>query len=151
MSINERIHFFRQNRNLTMKQLGKMIGFSEKYANDRIGQYEIGYRTPKPPTIEKLSNALLVSQEALSVSRLDTVDQVMQALFFLEDNYGLTFVQKDNVLLLTVDPKQGDQAEALTRQIKRWGRRFWKLSDGNLSRTEYDFWRYNLKEQKEPS
>ena len=44
MAISERIHFFRTKNNMTMKELGNRLGFSEKTADVRIAQYETAKR-----------------------------------------------------------------------------------------------------------
>ena len=58
MAISERIHFFRTKNNMTMKELGNRLGFSEKTADVRIAQYETAKRLPKADTAEKLETYL---------------------------------------------------------------------------------------------
>ena len=74
MAISERIHFFRTKNNMTMKELGNRLGFSEKTADVRIAQYETAKRLPKaairqpmisanakPVTATWLASSLLLS------------------------------------------------------------------------------------------
>lgn len=42
-----RLKYFRKRRNLTQKELGMMIGFSESSADVRIAQYELGSENPE--------------------------------------------------------------------------------------------------------
>lgn len=65
MTIGERIHFIRNLRNMTQKELGKAVGFSENTADARMAQYETGSRTPKEALVQSLSDVLDVSPLAL--------------------------------------------------------------------------------------
>ena len=64
MTVGENIRRIRQERNLTQKQLGEMVGASEAY----IRAYESGRRNPKPSSLEKIANALSVNPEVLANS-----------------------------------------------------------------------------------
>lgn len=56
MNIGTKIRELRKERNLTMKQLGKLVGISEQ----GIGNYERGDRNPNLEILEKISSALNV-------------------------------------------------------------------------------------------
>lgn len=56
MTVGENIRRIRQERNLTQRQLGEMVGASETY----IRAYESGRRNPKPSSLEKIADALSV-------------------------------------------------------------------------------------------
>ncbi len=51
MTVGENIRRIRQERHLTQRQLGEMVGASEAY----IRAYESGRRNPKPASLEKNS------------------------------------------------------------------------------------------------
>ena len=51
MTVGENIRRIRQERNLTQRQLGEMVGASEAY----IRAYESGRRNPKPSSLEKIA------------------------------------------------------------------------------------------------
>ena len=55
MAIGERIRFLRNLHGATQKWLGIKLGFSEKTAETRVGQYEIGVRTPKDDMIKDIA------------------------------------------------------------------------------------------------
>ena len=112
MAIGERIHFFRLLRGMTQKYLGTAVGFPEKSADVRLAQYETGTRTPKADLTAALAQVLDVSPQALSVPDIDSYIGLMHTLFILEDIYGLTVSEAD------------------------------KLSSEEISREEYDRWRY---------
>ena len=69
MTIGENIRRIRQERHLTQKQLGEMVGASEAY----IRAYESGRRNPKPSSLEKIAEALAVNPEVLANSDFDGV------------------------------------------------------------------------------
>ena len=47
MEVGQKIKLVRLHRGLTQKQLGDLLNLGDGGAN-RIAQYEIGYRVPKP-------------------------------------------------------------------------------------------------------
>ena len=49
-SIGQRLKFVRRFRRLTQKELGLLMGYSEKTADVRIAQYEKNARTPNAET-----------------------------------------------------------------------------------------------------
>jgi transcriptional regulator with XRE-family HTH domain len=59
MTVGENIRRIRQERHLTQRQLGEMVGASEAY----IRAYESGRRNPKPSSLEKIAEALAVNPE----------------------------------------------------------------------------------------
>lgn len=56
MTPGERIKKLRKEKGMTQKELAKKLGFSPSY----LGQYENGYRNPKPSTVKKIADALEV-------------------------------------------------------------------------------------------
>ena len=91
MTIGENIRRIRQERHLTQKQLGEMVGASEAY----IRAYESGRRNPKPSSLEKIAEALAVNPEVLANSDFDGV-KAMHRLFQVFRQYnGELFEYKD--------------------------------------------------------
>lgn len=76
MTVGENIRRIRQERNLTQKQLGELVGASEAY----IRAYESGRRNPKPKSLESLAKALSVNVEVLNNSDFDGI-KAMHRLF----------------------------------------------------------------------
>lgn len=56
MTPGERIKKLRKEKGMTQKELAKKLGFSPS----QLGQYENGYRNPKPSTVKKIADALEV-------------------------------------------------------------------------------------------
>lgn len=146
MAVGERIQFFRKLRGMTQKYLGTRVGFPEKSADVRLAQYETGTRTPKADMTAALANILDVSPLALSVPDIDSYLGLMHTLFTLEDRYGLTVKEVDGAPCLCVDPSKGRDAEELYRSLCAWREQAAKLEAGEISREEYDRWRYRYPE-----
>ena len=143
MAIGERIRFFRNLRGMTQKYLGTVVGFPEKTADIRMAQYESGSRTPKADLTESLAGVLGVSPLALSVPDIDSYLGLMHTLFTLEDRYGLTVEKTENGVSMRVDPRKGKDATELSEMLNTWAEQAEKYHNGDISREDYDKWRYN--------
>lgn len=142
MAIGERIHFFRILRGMTQKYLGMLVGFPERSADVRLAQYETGTRKPKAELTAALAQALDVSPHTLDVPDIDSYVGLMHTLFTLEDLYGLTVSEADGEVCLKVNKDKGKDAVELLKMLYAWKEQTDKLSSGEISREEYDKWRY---------
>ena len=143
MAIGERIRFIRNLRGMTQKWLGQAVGFPQKTADIRMAQYESGSRTPKADLTENLAGVLGVSPLALSVPDIDSYLGLMHTLFTLEDRYGLTIEKGENGVSMRVDPHKGKDAAELSEMLNAWAEQSEKYRNGDISREDYDKWRYN--------
>ena len=143
MAIGEHIHFFRIMRGMTQKYLGMALGFPEKSADVRLAQYETGTRTPKSDVTEALAQVLDVSPKALAVPDIDSYIGLMHTLFTLEDRYGLQVCAHDDEPCLHVNIRKGRDAEQLSQILCAWQKQSAGHSAGEISREEYDRWRYH--------
>lgn len=143
MAIGKRIHFFRTLRGMTQKYLGMQVGFPEKSADVRLAQYETGTRTPKADMTAALANILDVSPLALSVPDIDSYLGLMHTLFTLEDNYGVNIEEQDGEICLKVDFRKSKDAAELHRMLWAWREQAAKLEAGEITKEEYDRWRYH--------
>lgn len=151
MAIGERIRFFRNLRGMTQKYLGTVVGFPEKTADIRMAQYESGSRTPKADLTENLAGVLGVSPLALSVPDIDSYLGLMHTLFTLEDRYGLTIEKTENGVSMRVDSRKGKDAAELSEMLNAWAEQAEKYRKGDISREDYDKWRYNYPKYDESS
>ena len=142
MAIGERIRFIRNLRGMMQKYLGTLVGFPEKTANIRMAQYEAGTRTPKEDMTKALADALDVSPLALNVPEIDSYFGLMHTLFALEDRYGLTIETRDGEVLFRIDPRKGKDAARISELVCTWAAVAEKYHAGEISRDEYDKWRY---------
>ena len=138
-----RIHFFRILRGMTQKYLGTIVGFPERSADVRLAQYETGTRKPKAELTAALAQALDVSPHALDVPDIDSYIGLMHTLFTLEDLYGLTVSEADGEICLKVNKEKGKNAHELLKMLYAWKEQADKLSSEEISREEYDNWRYH--------
>lgn len=146
MAIGERIHFFRLLRGMTQKYLGMSLGFPEKSADVRLAQYETGSRTPKADLTAALAEVLDVSPHALSVPDIDSYVGLMHTLFTLEDNYGLKVSELDEEVCLKVDVRKNKDAARLHEMLWAWQQIAARLQSGEITKEEYDRWRYQYPE-----
>ncbi|MDE5764093.1 MAG: helix-turn-helix domain-containing protein [Ruminococcus sp.] len=142
MAIGERIRFIRNLRGITQKFLGLKVGFSERTADIRIAQYESGSRTPKADLIEKIADTLDVSTEALNVPDIDSYTGLMHTLFAMEDLYGLKIDTLDGEICIRVNRQNGSMYNKMTGLLEPWEEMAQKYRNGEISREEYDQWRY---------
>ena len=143
MSIAERIHFLRNLRGMTMKYFGMSIGFTENQADVRISQYERSKRTPKENVISAMAESLSVSPQALDVPNIDSYTGLMHTLFALEDIYGLRIGEIDGEICLRLSKSDKAKYGNMFEMLTAWNKVSTKFKDEQLSKEEYDAWRYN--------
>lgn len=143
MAIEERIRFFRNLRGMTQKYLGQVVGFPEKTADIRMAQYESGSRTPKADLTNTLAQVFEVSPQALTVPDIDSYNGLMHTLFTLEDLYGLKITELDGEVCLHLDKGMGTNYITMFEIFTAWKEQAEKLKNGEISKEEYDKWRYN--------
>lgn len=146
MATGERIHFFRNLRGMTQKYLGMMVGFPERSADIRLAQYESETRTPKAEIMEKLASVLDVSPKAIDLPDIDSYIGLMHTFFALEDRYGLKIGEIDGELCLRLDKSKGSDYLNLLDMFTSWQKESDKLEAGEITKEEYDQWRYKYPE-----
>lgn len=142
MAIGERIRFFRNLCGMTQKYLGIQVGFPEKTADIRMAQYESGTRTPKADLTNTLAEVLKVSPQALSVPDIESEQGLMHTLFALEDLYGLKVELVDGEAVLHIESKGTEHLDT-SELLSAWGEQAAKYKSGEITKEEYDKWRYN--------
>ena len=143
MAIGERIRFFRNMKGITQKYLGQVVGFPESSADVRMAQYETGSRTPKADLTKTLAGFFDISTSALTVPDIDTDIGLMHTLFALEDIRGLTIGEIDGEICLRLDKSRGTTYQAMFEMLSAWAEQARKLKAGEITREDYDRWRYN--------
>ncbi|MEG1513400.1 MAG: helix-turn-helix transcriptional regulator [Clostridia bacterium] len=133
-----RLRLFRKMRGMTQKDLRIAVGFSEKTAIIRIVQYEAGTRNPKPSMCALLARALNVSPAALAVPKTRRVEDVMHTLFAWEDESGFHFDKSGDVFCFRLV----DKKDALCAALDHWHRQATLLERGEITKAQYDQWRY---------
>lgn len=143
MAIGERIRFIRNLRGMTQKYLGIQVGFPEKTADIRMAQYESGSRTPKADLVNELAKVFEVSPKALTVPDIESYDGIMHTLFTLEDLYGIRIDKIDGELCIRLDKGMGANYITIFEMFSAWQEQAEKLKNGEITKEEYDHWRYN--------
>ena len=146
MAIGERIRFFRNLRGMTQKYLGCLVGFPEKTADIRMAQYESGTRSPKADLTNKLAEVFSISPDALNVPDIDSYIGLMHTLFVMEDLYGLRIDKIDGELCIILDKGMGTNYITMSEMLSAWHKQAEKLKNGEITKDEYDKWRYNYPE-----
>ena len=111
-NIGRRIHYLRKESNLTLRQLGEMLGFKGNTADVRMSQYESGNRVPKGKLLKKMADALDVSPNTIIPPDYDTIEGLMHTLFMLDDIYEFTpeMNLRDNCIILHLNNQLEDKA-----------------------------------------
>lgn len=148
MAIGERIRFFRNLKGMTQKFLGVQVGFSERTADIRMAQYESGSRTPKADLTEEFAHVLGVSPLALNVPDIESYLGLMHTLFALEDIYGLKIDKLDDEVCIRLDKNRGVEYLSLLERFTAWQKEAEKYRNGEISKEEYDKWRYTYPEME---
>ena len=142
MAIGKRIRFFRNRKGMTQKQLGEILGFLGKTSDVRMAQYESEARTPKQDLVKEMAHIFDVSPRAITVPEIDSYIGLMHTLFALEDMYGLTIGKNDGNTCLSLNPAVTEPHSALDDCLKSWLRQKKKLAQGEITKEQYDEWRY---------
>ena len=135
MTIGERIKKFRTTREMSQKQLAVMSGISEP----AIRNYELENRRPNQKQIEKIAGVLEISAFAISDPGFETYDGLIHALFQIEDQYDLTPDIVGGRMVFRFE-----QNHTMTDHIELWVKEQKKLKNGEITKEEYDLWRYSF-------
>ena len=146
MAIGERIRHFRKLSGMTMERLGETLGYSKRTAHVRLSQYENGVRGPKQELVDKLSDIFDVSPHALTVPDIDSYVGLTHTLFAMEDLYGLQVDYISDNICITLDKQRGQTYIKLYGILLEWQEQRAKYEAGEITKEEYDHWRYNYPE-----
>ena len=138
MDVGKKIKRFRTAQGLSQKELALKSGMSEP----AIRNYELGNRTPSDKQLEKIAGALGVSIYAISDPNLENYYGMMHALFYLEDEYSIIPKKIDGQVYLAVENKNADSS-SISEMLSSWNSEFEKLKSGEITKEEYDMWRYS--------
>lgn len=103
-------YLFRKHRELTQKELGLYLGFSENTADIRIAQYELDKRTPRPELINKIAPILDVTPDSILSPIRNTGMEIMQFLFWMEE---LPQIKQSDKLMKAWIGKKKEYADGL--------------------------------------
>ncbi len=113
MNLGDKIKKYRVLRGLTQTKLGEMVGFSRTTANSRIRKYETNEMAPKADIRQKIALALNVDMSALSDIDIQTEEDIMQVLFYLEETKNMSVERTGNKINLSFDCDDSENAKLL--------------------------------------
>lgn len=145
-NIGERISFFRRLHNYTQKELGKLLGFSDKTCDVRVAQYESGDRVPKEDMLQKIAAIFGISPYALNIPNINSWTSRMHIFFAMEDKYGAEITKINDEYYLRIEktyPEHLTITGVRNAVLQEWVDMYSALQKGEISKAEYDRWRYN--------
>ena len=151
MAIGKRIKFFRNRKGMTQKQMGEMLGFLSRTSDVRMAQYESEARVPKHDLVKEMAHILDVSPHAITVPNIDSYTGLMHTLFTLEDLYGLKIGEFDGEICLHLDKSAGTAYTSMFDMFHAWQEQAARLKRGEITKEEYDQWRYRYPELDTPN
>lgn len=120
------IRKIRMRRNMTQRALAKATdGISES----ALRSYELGERSPKQDALERIAKALDVAPACFDTYGIERYDELMHALFLLEDRFGIEPCADGSIRF---------SDEAIQSCVCTWWS--WKefLEEGKITRKEYE-------------
>lgn len=137
MSTGDRITKARKAAGLTQAQLAEKIG----RARTAIANYESGLREPDAQVLEAIAKALDVTVQSLEDKHLDSVQDVLEVLFQMEEQgFGIEPVRIGSAVAIAVDP-DAPHAPKLEMALEKWAEQRNALRDRRISEYEYAIWR----------
>ena len=122
------------------------VVFPEKTAGIRIAQYESGSRTTKADLTNNLAEVSGISAQALTVSDIGSYDGVIHALFTVEDLYSIRIDKLSDEVCTCLDKGLGANYITMFEMFSAWQKQAEKLKNREISKEEYDHWRYTYPE-----
>lgn len=137
MSTGKQIRKYRKLKKLTQKSLGESVDMTES----AIRNYELDLRTPNPELLDKIAKALDIPVEALQDYEIESSREALEALFRLEDAFGLEPTEDG---YLKINPK-AKGSQKLSQAIKAWRGVLDDLNSGEMSKESYELWKASIK------
>lgn len=139
MTVGDKIKKIRLVRGMTQKELGEKVGLTDV----RIRQYELNNRTPKEEMLRKIAEVLEVNYYALCEPKWSSMEELVFALFELEEENWLRLQLLPNTL---EDEQQKEvgivfEKEKLKKFLKEWFIRKDELQKGEIEEKEYEEWK----------
>ena len=145
MNIGQKIKKRRTFLGLTQKDLGMRLGFPESNADIRIAQYESGARIPKLNLLSEFANVLDVPLFYFTANSFDSIKDVFNVIFSLEEECGFTVNRINNRLCLVLEGSDDVlQNEEILSFLSLWHEKLASFKNGIITKEEYDSWRYSL-------
>ena len=119
MTLGEKIRKYRLLKGWTQKELGMKVGFSAATADSRIRKYESNLMAPKEDIRGRLVEVLDLHPSALSDINLQSAEDVMQVLFLLEEECGMSIERTEDKTSLIFSNHNPDTS-LITSYLYAW-------------------------------
>ncbi len=119
MEVGQKIKLVRLHRGLTQKQLGDLLNLGDGGAN-RIAQYEIGYRVPKPSLLKEIAKVLDVKEETFFVSDKYLLD-ILRTIMWYDFEHRRSFKLAEVTLDASIAPIESKTIELRGNACTTWG------------------------------
>ena len=119
MEVGQKIKLVRLHRGLTQKQLGDLLNLGDGGAN-RIAQYEIGYRVPKPSLLKEIAKVLDVKEETFFVSDKYLLD-ILRTIMWYDFEHRRSFKLAKVTLDASIAPIESKAIELRGNACTTWG------------------------------
>lgn len=96
--------------------------------------------------VKEMAGILDVNTHALTVPDIDTYIGLMHTLFALEDMYGLKISEIDGEVCLRLDKSDYSTYSSMDKMLRAWRSEAIRLERGEITKEEYDEWRYKYPE-----
>lgn len=150
MSIGHKIRNIRLKRNMTQKELGLAIGFSERTADVRIAQYESGTRVPKNAVLFNIATALNANSEYMMAPSIDLDEEIIHALIYL-DELNLLKMEADGFKNIEGEDQKKIKINIgfLDYYLEEWYIKKRALENNEITQEEYYEWKINWPDSSE--
>ena len=88
-----------------------------------------------------------VSPQALTVPDIDSYNGLMHTLFALEDLYGFRIDTLSDEICIRLDKGMGTNYITMREMLSSWQEQSEKFKNGEITKEEYDQWRYNYSQK----
>ena len=119
MEVGQKIKLVRLHRGLTQKQLGDLLNLGDGGAN-RIAQYEIGYRVPKPSLLKEIAKVLDVKEETFFVSDKFLPD-ILRTIMWYDFEHRRSFKLAETTLDASIALIESKTIELRGNACTTWG------------------------------
>lgn len=143
---SDNVSNFSQPQRHDTKATWRTTGIHGKTSDVRMAQYESEARVPKIDLVKQMSQIFDVNTHALTVPDIDTHIGLMHTLFALEDIYGLKVKNVDGQPHLCLGSSISAPGSSVDEMLRAWMEQSDKLENGEISKEEYDEWRYKYPE-----
>ena len=103
--------------------------------------------TPKEDLVKTLAGVLEVSPLALQIPDIDSYLGFIHTLFAVEDLYGIRVEKNENEVHIVFDGNKPNVDRSVLQMLSAWAEQADKYRNGEISKEQYDQWRYTYPEQ----